>query len=93
MSYKVFLSNVGNPDFRQDAESSLPGTNSGYWAEAESLEDASRLCRDYIARFDLGGGNWNGGEVRDLASDQKVGHISYNGRFWEVEPEVGGLRF
>ena len=86
MAVKVLLANSGNPDFRQDSKRPLPGTRSGYWVEVADIEAASKVCRDYIAENDLGGGNWPNAEVRDCATDEVIGHISYNGRFWEVEP-------
>jgi hypothetical protein len=88
MSVKVLLSNVGNPDRRQDSDRPLPGTRSGYWVEVADIEEASRACRDYIAANDLGGGNWPHAEVRVLETDEVLGHISYNGRFWEKEPSA-----
>ncbi len=86
MSVKVLLSNSGNPDFRQDPDRPLPGTRSGYWVEVPDIEAASKACRDYIVENDLGGGNWPHAEVRDVKTDEVLGHISYNGRFWEAEP-------
>lgn len=85
MALKVYLSNVGNPDRFQDPDRPLPGTRSGYWVEVADIESASKACRDYIDENDLGGGNWPRAEVRDLATDEVLGHISYNGRFWEEE--------
>ena len=47
-------------------------------------KDIGRLdehCRAYIAHYELGGGNWLGGEVK---KDGKLfAKISYNGRAWE----------
>lgn len=88
MTLKVLLSNAGNPDRRQDPDRPLPGTRSGYWVEVADIEAASKACRDYIAENDLGGGNWPHAEVRDVQTDQLLGHISYNGRFWDEEPSA-----
>jgi hypothetical protein len=88
MSLKVHLANCGNPDRHQNSERPLPGTRSGYWVEVADIEAASKACRDYISENDLGGGNWPRAEVRDTATDEVLGHISYNGRFWEEEPSA-----
>ena len=79
-AYKVLLASVGNPDFGQDSRRSLPGVPRKTLRVA-SLADASKACRAYIAHFELGGGNWLGGEV---TKDGKViAKISFNGRAWE----------
>lgn len=80
----VKLSNVGNPDYRQDCTKPLPDTTCGL-AKVESLKEAVELCRLYIRFYDLGGGNWNGGQiVRD--DGLVIGRVSYNGRIWEDGP-------
>ncbi len=48
-----------------------------------SLADASRVCREYIQRNDLGGGNWRGGQITDAAG-QLIGRVSFNGRVWDA---------
>jgi hypothetical protein len=79
-AYKVLLASVGNPDFRQDSRRSLPGVPRRTLRVA-SLADASKACRAYIAHYELGGGNWLGGEVKQ--GGKIVAKISYNGRAWE----------
>jgi len=86
VTVKVLLANGGNPDRGQDPDRPLYGTRSGYWVEVADIEAASKACQDYIAENDLGGGNWPRAEVRDVQTDEILGHISYNGRFWEQEP-------
>lgn len=83
-SYTVKLASVGNPDFRQDSSRSLPGVPRKTLRVA-SIADASKACRAYIAHYDLGGGNWLGGEVKK--GGKVIARISYNGRAWE--PGVG----
>lgn len=80
--FTVKLSNVGNPDYRQDCTRPLPETTCG-WARIDSLKEAVQLCRLYISFYDLGGGNWNGGMITRTADGLVVGHVSYNGRVWE----------
>lgn len=82
---EVLLSNCGNIDRDQDPERPVYGTQSGYWAKVQSLEAASRACQEYIEGYGLGGGNWSGGAVRDAATKELVGRISYNGRIWPAD--------
>jgi hypothetical protein len=79
-AYKVLLASVGNPDFGQDRRRPLPGVPRKTLRVA-SLADASKACRAYIAHYELGGGNWLGGEV--TKDGVVVAKISYNGRAWE----------
>jgi hypothetical protein len=76
----VDLSSVGNPDYAQDPDRPLPGV------PVESLgvrdfAEASRVCREYIAAHNLGGGNWSGGRITDRKGVE-VGRVSYNGKVW-----------
>lgn len=55
-----------------------------------SLQEASKVCKDFIEESDLGGGNWTGGQVFENGS--QIAHISYNGRVWEGKenaPHIG----
>lgn len=81
--FTVRLSNVGNPDFRQDHRRPLPDTVCGE-AHVDTLAEARELVALYISAFDLGGGNWNGGHVH-RADGLFVGRFSYNGRLWDTE--------
>jgi hypothetical protein len=79
-SYTVKLASVGNPDFRQDSSRSLPGVPRKTLRVA-SIADASKACRAYIAHYELGGGNWYGGEVKK--GGKVIAKIGYNGRAWD----------
>ena len=79
-AYKILLASVGNPDFRQDSRRSLPGVPRRTLRVA-SLADASKACRAYIDHYELGSGNWLGGEV--TKDGKAIAKISYNGRAWE----------
>lgn len=89
--YIVNLSHAKNPDI----------TNGGYWEKPKdsgkpkgmkcaSLQEASRKCREYIERNNLGGGNWTGGAVffhKDgsaILGTEQVATISYNGRIRDM---------
>lgn len=47
----------------------------------DTLEEASKVCRRYIEYFNLGSGNWTGGNVVD-ETGRFVARISFNGRIW-----------
>ena len=78
--YTVLLSSAANPDIA-----------GGYWqgggptrprrVPVADFAEASRVVLQYISDNELGGGNWTGGEIRDLAGTV-VGRVSYNGRVW-----------
>ena len=81
MTMLVTLSHARNPDI-----------DGGYWNEpvdsgkkqrvtVADLADASKVCRTFIERNDLGGGNWTGGEI--TKDGKVVAHVSYNGRVWD----------
>jgi len=82
--FTVKLSSVGNPDYGQDPFRSMPGVPY-CWAHVDSVEEAAKLVRHYIEFFDLGGGNWSGGEIVRQADGLVVGNVSYNGRFWATQ--------
>jgi hypothetical protein len=67
-----------------------PDIVGGYWQDpvesgrarkiaCASLADASRICRDYIGRNGLGGGNWTGGKITDTSGKGTLGQVAYNG--------------
>lgn len=80
---KVALSHCKNPDI------------GGYWqtpvdsgrkrsVDVKDFAEASKVCREFIERNGLGGGNWNGGEIRE--GGKIIARVSYNGRVWPDEP-------
>lgn len=79
--YSVKLSNVGNPDYRQDSEKPLPETVCG-WAQVDTVKEAVAMCLLYISFYELGGGNWNGGLITQNDNGLVVGKVAYNGRVW-----------
>lgn len=82
--YSLFLRAVPNPDFgpqTHQATVDVPGR----WILVDSLTDARRKALDFIRAWDLGGGNWNGG---DIARNGKVfARVSYNGKIWDLSTE------
>lgn len=68
-----------------------PDIIGGYWqppvntgraipVHIENLDHASNICREYIERNGLGGGNWSGGDVYD--NGKAIAYVSFNGRTW-----------
>lgn len=78
--YYVLLKNRGNPDFGQDPTVPVYGTEEDRTEIVCSVEEARDVCVKYIEDNDLGGGNWSGGNIYDLATEELVARISYNGR-------------
>jgi hypothetical protein len=80
--YQVTLSHAKNPDI-----------NNGYWDEppaegcikvsVPTMQDAAKICRAYIERNNIGGGNWTGGKV--YKGKKQVALVSYNGRIWAMD--------
>lgn len=75
----VRVSCCGNPDQGQDPGKPLYGVPCTALPFG-SLREASALCRKYIEEHDLGGGNWDGGDV--YVKGTVVAKVSYNGRVW-----------
>lgn len=71
--YTAHLKSVGNPDFQQYASVSEPT-----WMGANTLEDVQKQVRNYIAFWNLGGGNWVNSKLRQ--GGKVIGEICYNGR-------------
>ncbi len=78
----VKLSSCGNPDFRQNPNEPLFGCPDEVYVEVATLKGASLICLKYISGWELGGGNWSGGQVYN--GDIMVAQISYNGRAWDL---------
>jgi hypothetical protein len=79
---KVKLSSVGNPDFGQNPNQPMYGCEKNKTVKITSFKEAKEICMKFIKDNDLGGGNWNGGQIMN---DEGViiAHVSYNGRVWE----------
>lgn len=90
--YKVILKACGNID--HDENPYLPIVDKAYIEPkvefCESIEECQTKVREYIEKYDLGSGNWIGGEVYN--KKKYVGRISYNGRYWDKDTEYGKER-
>lgn len=49
----------------------------------KSFKAASIICRDYIERNELGGGNWSGGQI--YHGSELVAEVGYNGAVWSSD--------
>ena len=76
----VTLSSVGNPDYGQYYGKNVLSPT--LVIEVKNFAQASAISRAYIAKFDLGGGNWIGGMIRE--GKRVVAKVGYNGRVWPV---------
>ena len=82
---RVYLSNRGNPDHRQNPNKPISGTKSDYFVEVADQEEGRSEVAQYIFNNDLGGGNWTGGHYFN-DNNEMVGYFSYNARFWDSGP-------
>jgi hypothetical protein len=88
MRYCVVLSHTPNPDIEGGYWSSMErptrpdGSPRKLAAWGNTLDDVARKCRDYIELYDLGAGNWAGGEVSEQTATGWVcvARIAFNGR-------------
>ena len=91
--YKVTLKACGNID--HDENPYLPIVNKAYIESkvelCKSIEECQKKVREYIEKYNLGAGNWIGGEVYEKTKNY-VGRISYNGKFWDKKTEYGRKR-
>lgn len=78
-SLVVVCSSVGNPDMRQDPDSPI---STEVLMPCDTFRTASKICRNYIDDWDLGGGNWAGGQVYHPTKGL-IAYVSYNGRVWQ----------
>lgn len=76
----VIIKHAPNPDIK----------NGGYWdgkpdinnvaVMVRSYAEASNVCRAFIEKTGLGGGNWIGGQI--FNGGKRVARVSFNGRIW-----------
>ncbi len=83
MKFQVTLRASGNPDHGQFIDSGVLAPTQ--IRSGGSIDECQKAVRAYIEEYNLGAGNWVGGEVR--TGGRILGRISYNGRFWPSELE------
>ena len=79
-SLVVRLESRGNPDYQQDHKAyiSPPLTR-----PCDTFAEAVEYCRNYIGTYNLGGGNWTGGQIYHPTKGM-IAKVSYNGRVWKT---------
>lgn len=75
--FVMYLESQGNPDFGQFAPVSDP-----LWVRGKNLKAMVKACEEYIAYWNLGGGNWVDPVVK--RNGKKIAYISYNRRVWDI---------
>ena len=85
--YKVTLKHIPNPDIEY-------ANGNGYWGYpkdkkeitigANTLRDIQDKFFEWRSRNDLGGGNLPYTYIRDTENN-KIAHISYNCRIWDMD--------
>ncbi|MBC8551916.1 MAG: hypothetical protein ISR69_14800 [Gammaproteobacteria bacterium] len=75
---KVELASCGNPDHFQDPNQPMYGCEDNHYITVKTLEEASIVCRNFIERNFLGGGNWIGGKVYE--NNDCIAQISITGK-------------
>ncbi len=53
------------------------GCEDDYTTTVHSFEEASKECRGFIQRNELGNGNWSGGDIYE--NNKYIAEIAYNG--------------
>jgi hypothetical protein len=79
---RVRLAAVGKPDMKQFYGLGVAAPTE--IREVKTLKAASKACEKYLRDWDLGAGNWVGGQIANEQGEQ-IARVSYNGRIWPVE--------
>tara|TARA_R100001086_G_C11638340_1_gene203800 strand:- start:154 stop:456 length:303 start_codon:yes stop_codon:yes gene_type:complete len=78
--YIKLLTNVGNPDFKQDPSKPVWNTDEIKNVNHRKLSKLRNLVTLYIDENDLGGGNFIPPKV--YKNNKYLGYFSFNGKFW-----------
>jgi len=79
-AFAVVCKSLGNPVYLQNELESVSPEN---MFSSNTLDEASKICREYILNFNLGGGNWAGGQVYHPKKGL-IANISFNGKVWKL---------
>ena len=77
--YIASLSGYGNIDH---GENPYLRICSGRTITGDTIEEMQAAVRDYIDEYNLGAGNYSNTYVADTETQEIIGYISYNGRWW-----------
>ena len=81
MQYTVRISHCANRDIDGGYWGQRP-TARAKWVPVNSMSEASALCMAFMEQWELGGGNWSGGQIRN-ADGVEIAQVSFNGRVWD----------
>lgn len=82
----VKIAHEENPDIAGGYWTDIPEdppAGKSKWVPVKSIADASKVCRQFLDQYGLGGGNWTGGLV--VKDGMPIAEISYNGRAWKPD--------
>lgn len=85
--FRVLLATRGNPDYGQDPTQPPWGMAPDRFASVDSLEEAKRVVAQFLRSYDVGGGQWVGGDV--WCSGRRLGRIAFNGNYFEADDAKG----
>lgn len=75
--YLIELKSCGNPDHGQDPDKIVSPSR---LIDFDIIEEARKIQGDYITEYNLGGGNYCGGNITHKG--KIIARMSYNGRVW-----------
>ena len=55
------------------------------YKKSNSIEELQKVVRDFIDKNDVMSNEWEGGQIYDLETNQLIGFIVYNGKFFTKE--------
>lgn len=79
-AFRAVLKSYGNPDMQQYFDDGVLSPNVIVFGN--SPEEIATKAREYIAKHELGGGNWGSAMIVDQRG-QHVARVAYNGSLWD----------
>ena len=55
------------------------------YRKSNSIEELQKAVRNFIDENDVMSSEWEGGQIYDLETNQLIGFIAYNGKFFTKE--------
>lgn len=80
---QVALKSCGNPDHGQDPERKYYLCEPNKIVDVSSYAEASKICREFIVKNDLGGGNWFGGQI--YINGEYIAKVNYAGMIRSID--------
>ena len=86
--YMVLLRTCGDINRGENPMETYHGIKNTY-AQCDSIEDCCKQVQNFINEYGFGSANWNGGQIYDQKTDQYIGRINFNAKFYDKETEYG----